>query len=133
MKKVLVVVLVLVVGIGALGYYLKWFTFEKKDGKTTFVLHPEKFKKDKDAVALKAKALKDKMLKTKTAELTGKDKEEFEALSKEHDTLEKQISELENLEDAKFDEDVKTLQKSLDDVDKKLDALNKKLEKPKKD
>jgi hypothetical protein len=64
MKKLLVVVLVLVVAVGALGYWRGWFRVTK-EGKVDVQADTAKFKQDKEAfsktVGEKAKAMKDKV------------------------------------------------------------------------
>ena len=79
MKKLLVVVLVLVVAVGALGYWRGWFSLTK-EGKVDVQADTAKFKQDKEAfsktVGEKAKAMKDKVasLWKKSEGLTGDDK-----------------------------------------------------------
>ena len=48
MKKLLIVVLILVVAVGALGYWRGWFSVAK-EGKVSVQVDPEKFKQDKAA------------------------------------------------------------------------------------
>jgi hypothetical protein len=64
MKKLLVVVLVLVVGVGALGYWQGWFSVTK-GGKVDVQVDPAKLKQDKAAfsktVGEQSKPLKDKV------------------------------------------------------------------------
>ena len=79
MRKFLVFVLVLVVAVGALGYWRGWFNFGT-DGKVEIQTDPAKFKQDKEAfsktVGEKAKALNDQVanLWKKSEGLTGDDK-----------------------------------------------------------
>ena len=103
MKKLLVVVLVLVVGVGVLGYWRGWFSLTK-EGKVDVQADTAKFKQDKEAfsktVGEKAKAMKDKVARLwKQSEgLTGDDKahaeKELAELEKKQERLEKQLKEL---------------------------------------
>src|SRR5260370_37680017 len=78
MKKLLVVVLVLVVGVGALGYWQGWFSVTK-GGKVDVQVDSAKFKQEKAAFSKKvgeqSKSLKDKVagLLEKTEGLKGDD------------------------------------------------------------
>ena len=103
MKKLLIVVLVLVVAIGVLGYWRGWFSVIK-EGKVDVQVDPAKFKQDKEAfsktVGEKAKAMKDQVagLWKKSEGLTGDDKahaqKELGELKDRHNRLEQQIKEL---------------------------------------
>lgn len=140
MKKLLVVVLVLVVAVGALGYWRGWFSVTK-EGKADVQVDPAKFKQDKEAfsktVGEKAKAMKDQVasLWTKSKGLTGDDKaraeKELGELEKKHDRLEQQIKELEDADQDGFESTRQDLSKTLEEVEKKIEELTKKLEKGK--
>ncbi len=140
MKRLLVVVLVLLVGSTALGYWRGWFSVAREGGVDVQV-DPAKFKRDKAAfsktVGEKSKALKDQVARLwKKAEgLKGEDKahatKELADLEKKHDRLEKQLKELEDAGEDKFDGIKRDLSKSLEEVDKKIEELTKNLEKGK--
>ena len=140
MKKLLVVVLVLVVGGGALGYWRGWFSVAK-EGKVDVQVDPAKFKQDKEAfsktVGEKAKAMKDQVasLWKKSEGLTGDDKahaeKELAELEKKHERLEKQLKELDDAGQDKFESIKQDLSKTLEEVEKKIEELTKKLEKGK--
>jgi len=140
MKKLLVVVLVLLVGGAALGYWRGWFSVTK-EGKVDVQVDSAKFKQDKEAFSKtageKAKALKDQVasLWKKSEGLTGDDKahaeKELAELEKKHERLEKQLKELEGTGQDKFESIKQDLSKSLDEVEKKIEELTKKLEKGK--
>lgn len=141
MKKVLVFVVVLLVAVGALGYWRGWFSVTK-EGKVDVQVDPVKFKQDKAAfgktVGEKAKAMKEQVatLWKKSAGLTGDDKahveKELADLEKKHERLEKQLKELEDTTGPdKFEGIKQDLSKSLEEVEKKIEELTKKLEKGK--
>lgn len=142
MKKLLVVVLVLVVGVGVLGYWRGWFSVTK-EGKVDVQLHSGKFKEDKAAFSKtageKAKAMKDKVasLWKKSEGLKGGDKaqaqKELAELEKKHERLEKQLKELEEAGPDRFESIKQDLSKTLEDVEKKIEELTKKLEKGEED
>jgi DNA anti-recombination protein RmuC len=143
MRRVLVVVLVLVVGVGVLGYWRGWFSFTKEgaDGKVQVHFDTAQFNKDKEVfgktVNEKAKVMKDQVasLWKKTEGLTGDDKaqaqKELTELNQKHGRLEKQIKELEDAGRDKFESIKEDLSKSLEEVEKKIADLTKKLEKGK--
>ncbi len=140
MKKLLVVVLVLVVAVGILGYWRGWFSFTK-EGKVDVQFNPAKFKQDKEAfsttVSEKGKVLKNKLagLWKKSEGLTADDKahaqKELGELKEKHDRLEQQIKELEGADQDKFEGIKQDLSKNLEEVDRKIEELTKKLEKGK--
>jgi len=140
MKKLLFVVLVLLVGGAALGYWRGWFSVDK-ESKAGVHVDSTKFKKDKEVfsktVGEKAKAMKEQVanLWKKAEGLSGDDKihakKELAELEKKHDRLEKQIKELEDNGQDKFESIKEDLTKSLEEVEKKIDELTKKLEKGK--
>lgn len=140
MKKLLVVVLVLLVGLAALGYWRGWFSVTK-GGNTDVQVDPAKFKQDKDAfsksVGEKAKALKDRIagLWTKAEGQTGDEKaharKELAELEKKHERLEKQLKELEGADADKFESLKQDLSRSLEEVEQKIDELTQKLAKGK--
>jgi TolA-binding protein len=140
MKKFLVLVLVLVVAIGAFGYWRGWYSLTK-EGKVAVEVDPAKFKQDKEAfgktVGEKAKAMKEQVasLWTKSEQLTGDDKahaqKELGELKKKHDRLEQQIKELEAAGQDGFESIKQDLAKSLEEVEKKTAEWTKKLEKEK--
>lgn len=138
MKKLLVVVLVLVMGIGALGYWRGWFSVTH-DGKVDVQVDAANFKKDKDAFSASAhaqlKSAKAKVgrLWTKAKGLTGDEKvqteKELAALEKKHERLEKQLGELESAGSDRFDSIKQDLSKNLEAVEQKIDELTQKLAK----
>ena len=138
MKKFLIFVLLLVAAGGGLGYYLGWFSVTK-DGNVK--VDPAKFKKDKEAfgksVGEKTKGIKSSVagLWTKSKDLTGDEKarveKELKALEAKHDRLEKQLEELEEAGEDKFETTKEDLNKALDEVEMKIAELTKSLEKPK--
>jgi len=139
MPKLLFVV-VLVVAIGAIGYWREWFTVTRDD-KVDVQVDSAKFQQDKEAfrnkVREEAKVVKDKVrnLWKQSDELKGDEKanteKELAELDKKHDRLEKQIKELDDAGQDKFESIKEDLLKSLEDVQKKFDELTKKLAKGK--
>ena len=135
MKNLLVVILVLIVAVGALGYWRGWFRVADEHVQ----VDPAKFKQDKEAfsksVSEKAKAMKDQVasLGKKSEGLTGDDRahaeKELGELKKKHDRLEQQIKELEDSGQARFESIKEDLSKNLEEVEKKIEELTKKLEK----
>lgn len=140
MRRLLLVVVVLAVAVGALGYWRGWFNVTK-DGKVDVQVDPAKFKLDREAfsktVGEKAKALKDQVagLWKKAEGLTGDEKahaqKELGELQKKHDRLEQQIKELEDAGQDKFGSIRQDLSRTLEEVEHKIDELSKKLEKGK--
>jgi chromosome segregation ATPase len=140
MKKLLVVVLVLVVAVGALGYWRGWFSFTK-EGKVSVQFDSAKFNQDKEAfsktVGEKARATKAQIasLWKKSEGLTGDEKahaeKELGDLEKKHDRLEQQIKELDNAGQGRFESIRQDLSKTLDEVEKKIEEVTTKLEKGK--
>src|SRR5476649_930400 len=132
MKNLLVVVLVLLVGVAALGYWRGWFSVTK-EGKVDVQVDPVKFKQDKEAfsktVGEKAKALKDKVasLWKQSEGLTGDDKahaeKELAELEKKHERLEKQLKDLAEAGADKFEGIKQDLSKSLEEVEQKIEEL----------
>jgi chromosome segregation ATPase len=140
MKNLLVLVLVLAVAVGVLGYWRGWFTVTT-DGKVDVQVNPAKFTQDREAFSktfrAKAKATKDEVagLWTKTERLTGEDKahaqKELGELNKRHERLEQQLKELEDAGQDRFESIKQDLSKALAEVQKKIEDLTKKLEKGK--
>lgn len=138
MKRLLVVVLVLFVAVGALGYWRGWFSVTTA-GKVDVQVDAAKLKQDKEAfsktVGAKTKAMKEQVdsLWKKTESLTGDDKahaqKELGELKQKHDRLEQQIKELEEAGQDKFESTKQDLTKTLEEVEKKIEELTKKLEK----
>jgi DNA anti-recombination protein RmuC len=136
MKRLMILVLVLVVAVGALGYWREWFSFTKEGNHVQ--TDAAKFKQDKEdfskSVGDKAKAMKDQLasLWKKSEGLTGTGKDhaqkELEELKKKHDRLEQQLKELEDAGQDRFGSIKQDLSKSLDEVEKKIAELTKKLE-----
>jgi archaellum component FlaC len=137
MKNLAVIILVLLVAIGLLGWYQGWFTVTKKDGKVDLQVHSDKFKADRDSFTKdageKIKAMKDSIagLSKKSEKLKGDEKErvqtEIHDLEKTHDKLEKQISDLSAAAEPRFESIKQDLTKQLENVDKKIAELTKKL------
>ena len=140
MRNLLIFVVVLVVAIGALGYWRGWFTVTN-DGKVDVQVNQTQFKQDKDdfskTIGVKAKEMKAELanLWKKTEGLKGDDKvqaeKELSELEKKHDRLERQIKDLEESGQDKFESLKQDLSKSLEEVEKKIEELSKKLEKGK--
>ncbi|HLN29366.1 MAG TPA: hypothetical protein VK395_16575 [Gemmataceae bacterium] len=140
MRKLVVVVLVLIVAVGALGYWQGWFSVTK-EGKVDVQVDPAKFKQDKAAftktVGEQSKVLKNKVasLWKKTEGLKGDDKarveKELAELEKKHERLEQQIKELDDAGHDRFEGIKQDLSKTLEEVEKKIEELTKKLEKAK--
>jgi len=140
MKKFLVFVLVLVVAVGALGYWRGWFSLSR-GGKVDVQVDAAKFKQDKAAfskmVGEDAKALKDKIASMwkKSEGLTGEGKDhakkELAELEKKHERLEKQLKDLEDAGPDKFESTKQDLSKTIEEVKQKIEELTKKLEKGK--
>ena len=140
MKKFLVLVLVLVVALGVLGYWRGWFSMSR-EGKVDVQVDPAKFRQDKEAfsktVGEKATAMKEQVasLWTKSEALTGDEKahaqKELAELKKKHDRLEQQLKELEDAGQARFESLKQDLSKSLEEVEKQTQEWMKKLEKGK--
>ena len=140
MKKLLIVVLVLLVGVAALGYWRGWFSVTK-EGTVDVQGDPAKFKHDKEAFTKTAgedtKELKGKIasLWKKTDGLKGKDKDdaqkELTELEKKQERLEKQLKELEDSAPDKFESIKQDLSKNLQEVKQKIEELTQKLAKGK--
>jgi archaellum component FlaC len=138
MKKLLVVVLLLLVGIAALGYWRGWFS-ATKEGTVEVQTDPTKFKQDKEAfsktVGENTTALKGKIAGLwKNAEgLKGDDKaqaeKELTELEKKHERLKTQLKELEDAAPEKFDSIKQDLSKNLKEVEQKIEELTQKLTK----
>ncbi len=136
MKKLLVVVLVLLVGVAVLGYWRGWFSVPSA-GTTDVQVDPAKFKQDREAfgntVGEKSKALKGRIagLWTKTEGLAGDEKtqakKELAELEKKHERLENQLKELASAEGDKFESIKEDLSRSLEDVEKKIAELTQRL------
>ena len=139
MKKFLGLVVLLAVGVGALGYWRGWFSVNTVEDKVDVQGHPTKFKQDRDAFSKtageKAKAMKEKLanLWKKTEGLSGDDKahsqKELDELKKQHDRLEQQLKELEDAGEGKFDSIKHDTSKALEEVEKKIDELTNKMNK----
>ncbi len=137
MRKLLVAVLVLVVAIGALGYWRGWFGLTK-EGKVEVQIDAAKFKQDKEAfrktVGEKAKATKDQIASLwKNVEgLSGDERAHAQAelgeLEKRHNRLEEQIKELNDAGQGRFESIREDLSKNLEKVEKKIEELTKRLE-----
>jgi chromosome segregation ATPase len=140
MRNILIVVLVVIVAIGGLGYWRGWFSVST-EGKVDVKVDSMKFKQDKDdfgkTVGEKTKAIKTQVasLWKKTEGLTGEDKahaeKELAELEKKHERLEKQIKELEDSGQEKFESIRQDLSKNLEEVEKKIEELTKKVDKGK--
>lgn len=140
MKRVLIVVLLLLVGVAALGYWRGWFSMTK-GGNADVQVDPAKFKQDREAfgqsVVKDTNALKERIagLWTKSEGLTGNEqvqaKKELAELEKKRERLEKQLKELEDANADKFESLKQDLSKSIEEVEKKIDELTEKLSKVK--
>jgi chromosome segregation ATPase len=140
MRNVLIFIVVVIVAVGALGYWRGWFSVAK-EGNVDVQVDSSKFKQDRDAfgksVGEKAKEMKDQIasLSKKSQALTGDEKtqaeKELAELEKKHDRLQKQIKELGDTGEDKFEGIKQDLSKNLEEVEKKIEKLTKKLEKGK--
>jgi ABC-type phosphate transport system auxiliary subunit len=140
MKKLLVLILVLAVAAGGVGYWRGWFNVTN-DGHVEVHVDKAKFKADKEAfgktVSEKAKALKTRVasLWEKTEGLTGDDKaaaqKELTELRTRHDRIEQQLRDLDDAGQDRFAAVREDLLKALDEVETKIDETTKKLSKAK--
>lgn len=140
MRKFLVVVLVVIVAVGALGYWRGWFSVTRA-GKVDVQVDSAKFKQDKEefskTVGAKAQAMKGQIANLwKNAEgLTGDEKDqaknELGELQKKHDRLEQQIKELDDAGAGKFESIRQDLSKTLAEVERHIEELTTKLERGK--
>ena len=138
MKKQLLGVLALLVGVAVLGYWRGWFSVASS-GITDVRVDNSKFKQDKEAfgnaVSEKTKVLKGRIagLWAKTEGLAGDEKaqakQELTELEKKHERLEKQLKELEEASSERFESLKEDLSKSLEDVENKIEELTQKLAK----
>jgi len=137
MKRLLILILVLAVAVGVLGYWRGWFSVNKEDNSVQ--TDPAKFKQDKEAfsqsVGKKAKAMKDEIdsLWTKSEGATTANKgavqKELGELKQKHERLVQQIKELEDAGQDRFVSIKKDLEETLAAVDEKIKELTKKLDK----
>jgi uncharacterized protein HemX len=131
MGKVLALVLVLLVAVGAVGFWRGWFEVQanKQDGKVhaNFSVNKEKLKQDKEnlkkQVVEKSKVLKDKLasLRGKAKELSGEAKvkaeKEIEALSKKQVALEAKWKDVDEAAADKFESVKQGLSSMLEEKD----------------
>ncbi len=137
MRNLIVFILVLAVIVGIVGYYQGWFTVNETDGKTNLQFDKAKFRADRDAfektASEKMRVFGDNIanLFKKSEKLKGDEKEgvqaELRELKKTHDRLEKQIQDLGNAAEPKFESIKHDLSSRLEEVDKKIEELTKKL------
>ncbi len=140
MRNFLVLILVLAVAVGVVGYWRGWYNVSD-EGKVGVQIDSAKFKEDKEVfsktVGEKAKGLKEQVanLWKKTEGLTGDEKlnaeKELKDLEKKHERLEAQLKELEDSGQAQFESIKQDLSKTLRDVDKQIEELAKKVDKKK--
>lgn len=141
MKRLLIFIVVVLVAVGALGYYRGWFTVDKEAHQVH--VDADKFKKDRDeftkAVSERAKKMKDAVagLWSKSKGLTDADKtgaeKELKALEEKHDRIEQQLKELERTGEQNFQGLQEDLNKALTDIETRIGDLTKKLHKEKKE
>jgi hypothetical protein len=117
MGKFVAIVLVLLVAVGAIGFWRGWFEFQtnKQQGKVhaDLSVNKDKFKQDKEnlkkQIVEKSKALKDKLasLRNKAKDLSGEAKakvdKEIEALTKKHEALEGKLKDVDEVAEDKFE------------------------------
>lgn len=137
MRNLAVIILILLVAIGILGYYEGWFAVSEKDGKTNLQFDKDKFKGDlntfKTKMSDETAELKDKIagLFKKSETLKGDEKTRVQAdlhdLDMERDKLEKQIRALNDAAQPDIASIKEDLTKKLQDVNKKIADLTKKL------
>ena len=140
MKNLLVVVVVLLVAVGAVGYWRGWYSVTN-EGKIEVQVDQAKVQQDKEAfrkaVGEKAQTMKDQVasLWEKSEGLTGDDKahaqRELGELKKQQDRLERQIKELEDASHDRFETIKQDLSKTLEEVEKKIEELKNNLDKGK--
>ena len=138
MRKFLVVVLVLVVAVGAIGYWRGWFSLSQ-GGRVDVQVDRPNFDHDKKAfsksVGEQTKALKEDFdnLWEKSKKLTGDEKiqtqKELSELKTKHVRLEQQLKELDDAGQDKFESIKHDISKNLEDVEKRIEELKKKLQK----
>ncbi|OWK39798.1 hypothetical protein [Fimbriiglobus ruber] len=136
MKKILIVVLVLLVGVAALGYWRGWYSVTK-GGDTDVRVVPAKFEQDREAfgqsVGEKTKALKDRIagLWTKVEGRSGDEKarakKELVELEQKHERLEKQLQELQSADADKYETLKRDLERTIEEVEVKIDEQTQKL------
>jgi hypothetical protein len=128
-KTVVAVVVVIAIGVVALGFYRGWFETgtKKEDGKQQVNLNvnTNKFKEDKEsfkkALAARSKSLKDKLagLSDKAKHLTGEAKakaeKEIAALNKKHQNIESKAKQVDETTEEKFDDLKKSVKDDLDE------------------
>jgi chromosome segregation ATPase len=137
MRNLAVIILVLLVAIGILGYYEGWFTVSEKDGKTNLQFDKNKFKDDMNLFQTKMSeevgTLKDNIagLFKKSEKLKGDEKTQVQAdlhnLDMDREKLEKQIRALSDAAQPDIASIKEDLTKKLQDVNKKIAELTKKL------
>ena len=137
MKNLAVIILVLLVVIGIVGWHQEWFTVTNTDGKVKVHVDREKFKTDRDAfeksASQKIKGMKDSIagLSKKSENLKGDEKTrvqtEIHELEKTRDRLENQIRDLSDAAEPNFESIKQDLSTRLEEVDTKIAALTKKL------
>jgi hypothetical protein len=140
MKNFVILLLVVAVAAGGLGYYRGWFSVTN-DGKVGVQVDAAKFKQDKEAftksVSTKTKAMKEQVthLWTKSEGLTGDEKahaqKELSELKLQHDRIESRLRELDEVGESNFDTTRQDLNRTLDEVETKITDWTKKLEKAK--
>lgn len=137
MMRLLVVILVVIAGVAAVGYSRGWFNVTN-EGQVEVQVDQAKVQEDKaafsKAVGEKAQAIKDQVasLWEKTEALSGEEKthaqKELGDLKIKHDRLERQIKELEDASQNKFESIKQDLSNTLEEVEKKIEELKANLE-----
>lgn len=134
MKRLLVFIVIVLIGVGILGYSRGWFDVTKEGNVS---VDRDKFEKDKTAfnqmVSEKAKAVKETLgnLWKKTgasADKTGVEKE-LKELETKHNRLEAQLKDLQEAGEQRFETLKADLTKELEEVERRTAELTKKLEK----
>lgn len=137
MKRLLVFIVIVLIGVGILGYSRGWFDVSKEGG---VAVDRDKFEKDKTAfnqmVSEKAKAMKDAISNLwKKSKLSDADKasaeKELKELEAKHDRLEAQLKELQQAGEQGFQTLKADLTKALEEVERRTEELTKKLQKKK--
>ena len=136
MKNILVAILVLLVAVGAVGYWREWYSVTN-EGQIEVQVDSEKVQEDKEAfskaVGEKTQAMKDQVARLweESEGLTGDDKvhaqTEIGELKKKQDRLERQIEELEDASKDKFESIKQDLSKALEEVEKEIEELKEKM------
>ena len=137
MRRLLIVLVVLVIAVGAIGYGRGWFS-STNEGSVDVQVDADKFQQDRTAFSKafseQLRSTKDKLatLRKQAEGLTSDDKsliqKELDELEAKHDRLEKQIKELDDAGQGKFESIRQDLSTTLKEVEQSIERLKTKLE-----